>query len=102
MHTRTGMLTAPRNSYIDFDHTGAANLAKLGLAPQGLRRMDEQASKGTEAVAHMKVTNTCRSPMAEGLLRMIAKSVGLTVGVRIVQNSPCWRANRRVDIPALW
>jgi hypothetical protein len=99
------MLTAPRNSYIDFYHTGAANLAKLaklGLAPQGLRRMDEQASKGTEAVAHMKVTNTCRSPMAEGLLRMIVKSVGLTVDVRIVQNSPCWRANRRVDIPALW
>jgi hypothetical protein len=103
VHHRTAMQTNPRNSsFVDSEHARAANLTKLGFAQEGLRRIDERASEGTEIVDHMKVTNTCRSPIAEGLLRMVAKSVGLTVDVRIIQNSPCWRARRRVDIPALW
>ena|ERR1700683_2802979 len=110
------MQTTPRNSsFVDFEHARAANLAKVGFAQESLRRIDEQASTGTEIVADLKVINTCQSPMAEGLLRMVAKSVGLTVDVRI--DSPCWRRNssglsaplstfkyasRRDDIPALW
>jgi hypothetical protein len=94
------MQTTPRNSFLDFENA-VANLAKADYAQQALRRIDERASAGTE-IADLKVTNTCQSPMAEGLLRMIAQSVGLTVDVRIIQNSPCWRASRRVDIPALW
>jgi hypothetical protein len=85
------------------------------LAPQGLRRIDEPASERTETIAHLKVINPSRSPMAKGFLRMVAKSVGLTVDVRI--DSPCWRRNssglsaplptfrdasQLVDIPALW
>jgi hypothetical protein len=49
------MQTNPRNSYVDFGNAGAVNLVKVGLAQHGLRRMDEQASEGTEIVAHMKV-----------------------------------------------
>jgi hypothetical protein len=96
------MLTTPRNSFGDFEHAGAANLAKLGLATQGIRRTDEQVSERTETIAYLKVINPSRSPMAEGFLRLVAKSAGLTVDVRIIQNAPCWRASRRVDIPALW
>jgi hypothetical protein len=78
------MQTTPRNSsFVDFEHAGTANLAKVGFAHEGLR-----------------------------LLRMVAKSVGLTFDVRI--DSPCWRRNSTglsapsstfkyaSDIPALW
>jgi hypothetical protein len=95
------MLTTPRNSFVDFEHAGTASLPKLGLATQGLRRIDEPAPVRME-IADLKITNTCHSPMAEGLLRMIAQSVGLSVDVRIIHNSPCWRASRQGDIPALW
>jgi hypothetical protein len=89
------------NVYVDFDHAGDANLANLGFAQQGLSGIDEQFSEGTEIVARMRIINTCPNPMAEGFLRMIAKSVGLTVDVRLIQNLPCWRASQRVHIPAL-
>jgi|HubBroStandDraft_6_1064221.scaffolds.fasta_scaffold120125_3 hypothetical protein len=102
VHTRIGMQITPRNSFVDFGHARGANLMKVDFAKQALPRIHERASEGPKIVDHRKVTNTCRSPMAEGLLRMIAKSVGLTVEVRIIQNAPCWRASRLVDIPALW
>jgi hypothetical protein len=49
------MLINPRNTYVGIDDAGAANLARVGLAQQGLCRIDEQAAEGTEIVAHMKV-----------------------------------------------
>jgi hypothetical protein len=100
---------------MDSYHAGAANLAKLGLAPQGLRRIDEPASEETEIVVHLEVMNTYRSPMAGRFLKIVAKSVGLTLDVRT--DSPCWRRNssgwsaagptfrdasQLVDVPALW
>jgi hypothetical protein len=109
------MLTTPRNSFVDLDHASAVNLAKLGLMAQGLRRIDELASEEMETIARLRVTSTCRSPMAEALLRIVAKSVGVTVDECI--KSRCWGHNssgwsdpspkfmdaiQPVDVPALW
>ncbi|HEV1287123.1 MAG TPA: hypothetical protein VNU44_17515 [Bryobacteraceae bacterium] len=49
------MQTNPRNSYEDFGNAVAANLVKVAFGQLGVGRMDEQASEGTEIVAHMKV-----------------------------------------------
>jgi hypothetical protein len=74
VHNRMGMPTTPRNSYADFGDAGAANLAKVGFAQQGLCRWDKQASDGTASVAHMKVI----APLT---------STGPSVRARVVNSS---------------
>jgi hypothetical protein len=74
VHIFSGMETSPRNSNVDFGNAGAVNFLKVGLVQDGVRRMDEQASEGTEIVAHMKVI----APLT---------STGPSVRARVVNDS---------------
>jgi hypothetical protein len=74
VQTFKGMQTSPRNLYVDFGNAGTVNFVKAGLAQHRLRRMDEQASEGTEIVAHMKVI----APLT---------STGPSVRARVVNDS---------------
>jgi hypothetical protein len=79
VHTRMGMPTTPKNSFVDFGDAGAADVMKVGLAQQGFLRMDEQPSEETGIVAHMKVIVPMTSTGPSVLARVVGDSASTLI-----------------------